>query len=212
MKYDSVLFDLDGTLWDATQAISYSWAKALEGEPDIPAPPTTGELEQVMGMTAEDLTAALFPHLSLERRMELFDKCCQVECEYLTAHGGRLYPGILEVLETLSQKVPLCIVSNCNIEYIPSFLAGHRLHAYFKDWECIGRTGLPKGENIRLVMERNHLQRPSMWATPPWTRRPPGWRASPSSTRPTASGRWRVRRSCAAPWSFWTWCEFGRTP
>ena len=124
MKYDSVLFDLDGTLWDATQAISYSWAKALEGEPDIPAPPTTGELEQVMGMTAEDLTAALFPHLSLERRMELFDKCCQVECEYLTAHGGRLYPGILEVLEALSQKVPLCIVSNCNIEYIPSFLAG----------------------------------------------------------------------------------------
>lgn len=160
MKYDSVLFDLDGTLWDATQAISYSWAKALEGEPDIPAPPTTAELEQVMGMTAEDLTATLFPHLSLERRMELFDKCCQVECEYLTAHGGRLYPGILEVLETLSQKVPLCIVSNCNIEYIPSFLAGHRLHAYFKDWECIGRTGLPKGENIRLVMERNHLRRP----------------------------------------------------
>lgn len=160
MKYDSVLFDLDGTLWDATQAVAYSWAQALKNEPDIQAPPTIAELEQVMGMTAEDLTAALFPHLSLERRLELFEKCCQVECQYLAVHGGRLYPGIPELLATLSEKVPLFIVSNCNTDYIPSFLTGHRLHAFFKDWECIGRTGLPKWENIRLVVERNRLQRP----------------------------------------------------
>lgn len=160
MKYDSVLFDLDGTLWDATQAVAYSWAQALKNEPDIQAPPTIAELEQVMGMTAEDLTAALFPHLSLERRLELFEKCCQVECQYLAVHGGRLYPGVPELLATLSEKVPLFIVSNCNTDYIPSFLTGHRLHAFFKDWECIGRTGLPKWENIRLVVERNRLQRP----------------------------------------------------
>ena len=30
MKYDGILFDLDGTLWDATEAIRVSWAMALE--------------------------------------------------------------------------------------------------------------------------------------------------------------------------------------
>ena len=34
------------------------------------------------------------------------------------------------------------------------------MEGYFTDWECSGRTGLPKGENIRLVVERNHLQAP----------------------------------------------------
>ena len=39
MKYDGILFDLDGTLWDATEAIRVSWAMALESAPDVEAPP-----------------------------------------------------------------------------------------------------------------------------------------------------------------------------
>ena len=58
------------------------------------------------------------------------------------------------------QLLPLFIVSNCNEDYIPSFLDAHQLHRYFTDWECIGRTGRPKGENIRLVVKRNHLASP----------------------------------------------------
>ena len=34
------------------------------------------------------------------------------------------------------------------------------MHKYFKDWECIGRTGRPKGENIQLVVQRNGLKSP----------------------------------------------------
>lgn len=160
MRYDGILFDLDGTLWDATQAIAASWAIALAGAPDVPAPPTREQLEGVMGMTAEDLMATLFPGISPQRHRELFDRCCQVENEYLRRHGGRLYPGMEETLQALSRRLPLFIVSNCNAEYIPCFLEAHKLHPCFQDWECIGRTGLPKGENIRLVVQRNSLARP----------------------------------------------------
>ena len=160
MRYDSILFDLDGTLWDSTDAVAASWEEALAGVPDIEGPPTRAQLEGVMGMTAEDLMAKLYPHLSKERHMELFDRCCQVENTYLREHGGVLYPQLEETLEALSQKLPLFIVSNCNAEYIPCFLDAHQLHRYFQDWECIVRTGKQKWENIRLVVERNHLQRP----------------------------------------------------
>lgn len=160
MKYDGILFDLDGTLWNATEAIAASWRIALEGEADVDRPPTVQELEGVMGMTAEALMAALFPQLSKERGAELFDKCCQVENDYLRTHGGILYPGVEEMLKRLSQKLPLAVVSNCNAEYIPCFLEAHGLGSYFKDWECIGRTGLQKWENIRLVAQRNGLAAP----------------------------------------------------
>ena len=160
MKYDGILFDLDGTLWDATEAIQVSWTLALQDAPDVEAPPTREQLESVMGMTAENLMAVLFPNLTPERHMELFDRCWQVENDYLREHGGILFPGLEETLQTLSQKLPLFIVSNCNKEYIPCFLDAHHFHAYFKDWECIGRTGLSKGENIRLVAQRNGLAHP----------------------------------------------------
>lgn len=160
MKYDGILFDLDGTLWDSTQSIAISWALALKDAPDVREIPTQKELERVMGMTAEDLMATLFPYLSKERHLELFDRCCQVENVYLREHGGKLYPHLEETLEELSQQVPLFIVSNCNKEYIPCFLDAHKLHRYFQDWECIGRTGKQKWENIRLVVERNGLRRP----------------------------------------------------
>ena len=159
-KYDGVLFDLDGTLWNATEAIAASWAIALEGEPDIQASPTVKQLEQVMGMTAEKLMATLFPALSPQRGQELFDRCCEVENSYLRAHGGKLYEGIEDLLRTLSRQAPLFVVSNCNLDYIPCFLDAHGLHDYFQDWECIGRTGLQKWENIKLVVERNRLNAP----------------------------------------------------
>lgn len=160
MKYDGILFDLDGTLWNATEAIAISWQIALKDAPDIPRAPTVKELEGVMGMTGEQLMATLFPYITPQRGAELFERCCQVENEYLLQHGGQLYEGIEDLLRAIGGQAVTAIVSNCNTEYAPCFLKAHHTEGYFTDWECSGRTGLPKGENIRLVVERNHLQAP----------------------------------------------------
>ncbi len=160
MQCDGVLFDLDGTLWDATGELAASWAQALAGEPDVPRPPTKRELEGVMGMTDKQLVAVIFPQVDQARGLELFEKCCQAENVYLRQHGGQLYEGLVPALEALAEKLPLFIVSNCNLGYIPAFLEAHGLGRLFRDWECIGRTGREKWENIRLVAERNGLRHP----------------------------------------------------
>lgn len=160
MNFDGVLFDLDGTLWNATEALTEAWRLTVEDEPDVVRAPTTEELQGVMGMTDKDLMATLFPYLSEERNKVLFEKSCRVEHEYLSAHGGRLYDGLEELLKKLSAQLPLFIVSNCGCGYIEAFLAAHKLEKYFKDFECIGNTGLLKCDNIKLVAQRNGLQKP----------------------------------------------------
>ena len=40
------------------------------------------------------------------------------------------------------------------------FLKYHQLGKYFLDFENPGRTGLTKGENIKLIIERNRLNNP----------------------------------------------------
>ena len=90
MNCDGVIFDLDGTLWDATDELAASWAQALAGEPDVPRPPTKEELEKVMGMTDKQLVAVIFPQVEQAQGLALFEKCCAAENIYLRQQGGRL--------------------------------------------------------------------------------------------------------------------------
>ncbi|MBQ8563125.1 MAG: HAD family hydrolase, partial [Firmicutes bacterium] len=77
---------------------------------------------------------------------------------YIREHGGRLYDGVKDMLENLKQEYFLAIVSNSQDGYVQAFLDYTGLWIYFGDMEMAGRTGKCKGENIRLVMERNHLE------------------------------------------------------
>lgn len=160
MQYDGILFDLDGTLWDATAANTAAWQRILEKQQDIKHIPTEADQRGVMGMTSGDLMKTLFPYLSYERGQELFALCCAEENVYLYQHGGIAYPGLDTVIPRLAENYPLFIVSNCGEGYIEAFLHAHKLQKYFKDWEYYSRTGRVKAENIKLVVERNGLQAP----------------------------------------------------
>lgn len=158
MKYDGIIFDLDGTLWDSTEGICGTWQEVLSGYPEINEKITVSMLYDCMGLPLEEISRRLFPERSAELQKELMDKCCDMENIYLAEHGGVLYPELVSVLEKLSEKYSLYIVSNCQSGYIESFFEGHGTSYLFKDIECYGNTGLSKGENIKLIIERNGLK------------------------------------------------------
>lgn len=157
---DSIIFDLDGTMWDSTEQIVDTWNNIRVKYKEIRDKITIEDLKGVMGLQIKDIGEKFFPYLNKEKQAEILKYCCESECKYLSEYGGTLYDNLEETLEKLCQTYKLFIVSNCQHGYIEAFLHAHNLEKYFIDFEHPGRTGLSKGENIKLIMERNKLQKP----------------------------------------------------
>ena len=157
-KYDSIIFDLDGTLWNSSKPICEAWNIILDRHKEIVREPIIiEELGQCMGLPMYDIAAKLFPDEKEEVRNALMDELCEFENGYLEKMGGVLFPGLEATLKELKTKYPLYIVSNCQDGYIEAFLQYSKLGEYFKDFTCPAYTGRLKGENIRIIMERNGL-------------------------------------------------------
>ena len=158
MKFDSLIFDLDGTLWDSTDGIVATWNEILKDYPEIEKVVTSADLAANFGLPLEQIAANMFPNLPEEKRMALMNQCNVQENVYLAAHGGSLFEDEYQTLDILAASYKLFIVSNCQVGYIDSFYAGNGTGSWFTDQECAEATGLSKGQNIRLVMERNGLK------------------------------------------------------
>ena len=160
MNIDSIIFDLDGTLWDSIEEISKTWSLVLSKYDYERKEVTVEDLQICMGKQLDEIGEILLPKLSIELRRKIMHECCTLENEYLGNYGGKLYENVEETLKELSKKYKLFIVSNCQDGYIECFFKAHKLGKYFTDYECPGRTGLSKGENNKLIMERNNLKNP----------------------------------------------------
>ena len=154
----AIIFDLDGTLWDSTGCSCQIWNRVLAKHPEFTLRMTAERAGQLMGKTMEEIGLILFPGASEETRNTIIGEFGQEEVNYLRKHGAILYEGVEATLRTLSARHKLYIVSNCQDGYVPAFLHAHKLEGYFQDIEMSGRTGMDKGRNIRLVMERNNIR------------------------------------------------------
>ncbi len=158
-KYDGIIFDLDGTLWDAVESVCDIWNKALAAvglEPVV----DYKKLSKCMGLLIDEIFERLIPQATEKQKKEIKNICLTTEVEYLAEHGGILYNGVENTLINLQKNYKLYIVSNCQEGYINAFFKAHGLKKYFLDYECAGRTGLTKGENIKLLTQRNNLKNP----------------------------------------------------
>lgn len=157
---DSIIFDVDGTIWDSTQSVADSWNKAIREHSDLDLTLDPVSLSRVFGKTMTEIADALFPALDTEARMKLLDACYAEENRYLEDHPGLLYDGVAGTIRNLSLRYPLYIVSNCQCGYIEVMLKTSGLAPYIKDHLCFGETLRPKGETIRMLMEKNSLKSP----------------------------------------------------
>jgi phosphoglycolate phosphatase len=157
---DSMIFDLDGTLWDATDGAAVIWREEAARYPEVTDVITADKLKALYGLPLEDIAVNLLKSASKETAIKIMRESTTKQCPYLEKTGGILFSGLEETLKELKKKYKLFIVSNCEEGYIQCFLKAHNLSEYFLDFEYPGRSGLLKAHNIKLIMERNRLENP----------------------------------------------------
>ena len=160
MEADALLFDLDGTLWDATDEILLTWNKVLSESCNLRGAVSKSELQSYFGLQMDEIAKRMLPDASSATQMYIINLCTEAENKYLYTHGAKLYDDLETVLERLSEQYTLCIVSNCQKGYIEAFLKAHQLEQYFNDYICFGDTGLRKGESMLEIVRRNGYRHP----------------------------------------------------
>ena len=157
MKYESLIFDIDGTLWDSRALVAEGYNEQLRKEGLDHLCVDAERLKTLFGKVMTEIADALFESLPQEDRYPLLERCMENENRHLAedpCHIG--YPLVKETLTELAKKHRLFIVSNSQSGYPQLCISKLGLDELIQGHLCFGDTGTSKGQTIlRLMREHN---------------------------------------------------------
>ena len=127
--YDALIFDIDGTLWNASKSTAKGWNNGLESLA-IEERVTPKGIESVAGNPYEVCIEILLPGLS-QKHPKLFKALSKYEQISVAKEGGVFYEKSLEGIRKLSKKYPIFILSNCQDWYLEIFLKPRLIFRFF---------------------------------------------------------------------------------
>ena len=158
MKYESLIFDIDGTLWDSRAIVAEGYNLQLHDEGMDDRFVTAEILRPLFGKVMTEIADILFPDIPPEPRYALMERCMERENRHILANCRDFsYDGIRQALTELSKSHRLFIVSNSQCGYPELCMKFVGLEGLILDHLCFGDTGTEKAETIRRLMERNAI-------------------------------------------------------
>ncbi len=155
---NGIIFDLDGTLWDAIKQIMDARNIAMEKK-SLKYRFSYEKTKSYMGLTPEETIPLAFEDVDFSKGLSYFKIALNEEINYLKDNPGKLYPNEEEILNKLKDKYPLFIVSNSDKGYIENYLDSLNMNKYFIDHLCAGDTNKPKWQNILIMKEKYKLDK-----------------------------------------------------
>jgi len=158
MRYESLIFDIDGTLWDSRALVAEGYNLQLKDEGLERYFVDAERLRSLFGKVMTVIADELFPDMEREARYALMARCMERENRYLQQNECRIgYPEIENVIRTLAKRHRLFIVSNSQRGYPELCMEKLGLEACFSGHLCFGDTGTGKGQTIRTLMAQYQI-------------------------------------------------------
>ena len=159
MQYESLIFDIDGTLWDSRALVAEGYNIQLKAEGLEHLCVTAETLKPLFGKVMTEIADSILATIPPEQRYDLMERCMETENNYLFENECKIgYPRVLETVEQLAKKYRLFIVSNSQCGYPELCINKLGLTPYIEGHLCFGDTGTTKGKTIRTLMEKYNIQ------------------------------------------------------
>ena len=159
MNFESLIFDIDGTLWDSRALVAEGYNAQLQDEGMERFSVDAEILKTVFGKVMTEIADILFAELPEEQRYPLLERCMERENQHLhqAASAEIGYPKVKETLEELVKKHRLFIVSNSQSGYPQLCIEKMGLGELISGHLCFGDTGTCKGETIKKLMKDHNI-------------------------------------------------------
>ena len=159
MNYESLIFDIDGTLWDSRALVAKGYNIQLKKEGLEHLSVTAEDLRPLFGKTMTEIADILFVSIPREDRYDLMNRCMESENVLLHADPCNMgYPAVRETMAELAKTHRLFIVSNSQCGYPELCIEKMGLGEFIRGHMCFGDTGTSKGKTIRTLMERHNIE------------------------------------------------------
>lgn len=154
---DSIIFDMDGTLWDAVNSYTEIWNRSSK-DMGIDRIITNDDLIDQMGKPISDIVMALYgasANFDLDRYISLLE---HYENTLMPVLGGIPYPNMQQGIKELSKKYKLFLISNCAEKGLDMFMDFTGIREYITASLTYGQTQAVKSINIRRLIEQYDLK------------------------------------------------------
>ena len=154
----SLIFDIDGTLWDSRAIVAKGYNDYLLeiGRQDLQV--DAEYLKTLFGKTMTEIADIMLDSIPVPQRYDVMLGCMDREDEFLHQDPCDIaFPDVKETLEKLKESYRLFIVSNAQCGYPELMMDKLGIRHLMEGWMCFGDTNLPKGDTIRILMERHGI-------------------------------------------------------
>lgn len=159
MRYESLIFDIDGTLWDSRALVAEGYNLQLEKEGLSHLFVNAEIFRSLFGKVMTEIADVIFETIPAPERYALMERCMDTENRYLQENPCRIgYPGVRKTLEALSKTHRLFIVSNSQQGYPELCMEKLGIAPYIQGHLCFGDTGTSKGKTIRALMDKYSIE------------------------------------------------------
>ncbi len=157
---DSIIFDMDGTLWNATESYAKIW-NATCNSFGVEAAFSGGDLVHYMGMSLEQIMMNLLGDELPVSNDVFLTRLGEYENMMMPSLGGVLYPGVKECLEKLHGKFRLFMLSNCSPRGLRNFVNFTGTAHLFEGLLTQGERPVEKCDNLLYMVSEYSLKHPT---------------------------------------------------